>query len=330
MPTSISAPLKVSNADKEIPNGGGGTKRVAAQIPGAFPSSDGSSSASKSIFAGLFSNTRGASTTTPAGHHGHSSEVGTPQGSDLSSLLAAADADAKPEEEEEENDSDDDDDDDDDDSDGDDDDDEDHNKEEEKEDPEPEPAAAEAAAATDPDAKSKTNKESDSNSDGKDWTIPSWIPSDVYRKAEDLQDTLLNLILMAEDHGLIELFNEAMDAFRAGEKQLARVLPSRRHIKLCCAHERKEHFRSSDPSLATCFMFDYAYALGVTHRQMKHYAELVREEPSFAAAMLSRLDGEVEEVPGFQAQGGVRTSQGGGGGPLDPFVNARYQYAVEK
>lgn len=167
--------------------------------------------------------------------------------------------------------------------------------------------------------------------------IPPWIPAPVARQAAALQDTLLNLVLLADKYKLWAVFNAALEAFRAGERQLARPFPPMRHVLLCHQHANLPCWEERRPGpfdpfpypffspLASRFMYDYAYVLAVRNKLMRKYAVLFTRDPRFAAEMLTRLDGFLE-VPGFQERGGARVA--GGKGPLDEAVMA-YRYPVK-
>ncbi|KAK7750122.1 hypothetical protein SLS62_007990 [Diatrype stigma] len=341
---------------RQKPGSNDAKKGTTRRLPGAFPSSRDTSASGSMFNVGAWfplastskASGSGDSAPTTASEHEHDdggsdndSEAGASKPETLQSLMAAADADAKPAEGEEHVPK------------GDGKKEEDEKAQDDKgkgkeqdnivegdEGTKEGPAAADSKTDTDAGkGKGKATTKGKDAEDLKDQAIPPWIPAPVARQAAALQDTLLALALLADKYKLWGVFNAALDAYRAGERQLARPFPPLRHVLLCHRHahlpcwEQRRPEPPLDPfpypffePLASRFMYDHAYALAVRHKLMRRYAALFARDPRFAAEMLTRLDG-ARAVPGFQERGGARVP--GGKGPLDETVLA-YRYPIPR
>jgi hypothetical protein len=118
--------------------------------------------------------------------------------------------------------------------------------------------------------------------------IPSPILEDDATKAENLQITLLKLMIFAENYKWEPLFNDAIDAFRSGEATLQRTHALTSHIFLA--------FSSCQaPSQVQTFIGDYAISLGYRNGCMSNYQDLLSCQPAFFSFMLARMDTEIPD-----------------------------------
>jgi hypothetical protein len=123
--------------------------------------------------------------------------------------------------------------------------------------------------------------------------IPVHSQFGLYVQAEYLQLTLVKLLVMAEKYGWDDLFNDAMDAFREGERYLARRHPLSRHLELaytgCHPHS---------PLLV--FFADYAFWAGKYHNTLTELLEVAVGLPDLLSDLCKRLDGRVAAPGGGQ------------------------------
>lgn len=109
---------------------------------------------------------------------------------------------------------------------------------------------------------------------------------DILENAHATQCMLLDLMMFAERHDWELLYNAAVDAFRAGEANLARDRPSLLHIEIA-------YGRTPVGSPIRELLSDYAWTLARANKDITWYwtEGLFRKIPDFLEDMLKRVDG---------------------------------------
>ncbi|KAI0520883.1 hypothetical protein F5B22DRAFT_653832 [Xylaria bambusicola] len=119
--------------------------------------------------------------------------------------------------------------------------------------------------------------------EAKDSAARDWKLSDALAT----QCMLLDLMMFADRYEWEDLYNAAIDAFRAGEINMMRNQPSTLHIAVV-------YSRTGADSPVREFLCDYAYALAKKNRDIMWYwrKNWFQTVPEFLADMLKRVDGK--------------------------------------
>ena len=121
--------------------------------------------------------------------------------------------------------------------------------------------------------------------------IPIPVPFPGFVEAEFLQVTLLKVMILAHKYALDTLFNDAMDMYRRGEKELERRHPVIRHIELAYA------FCSRECSLVT-LMADMVAFSAKLNTMAPEVLEFAMQCEEFSGDLAARHDARVG-FPGF-------------------------------
>ncbi|KAI1435854.1 hypothetical protein GGR50DRAFT_702392 [Xylaria sp. CBS 124048] len=113
-------------------------------------------------------------------------------------------------------------------------------------------------------------------------SIPFQVPTGEAKLADRQQIELLKLMIFAEKYKWDSLFNDAADAFFAGEGSLRRLFLPDPYFELVLAEKAVR--------LTTFFMVDHALTLAFKSKRLYEYADIMLYNPDFASFMVSRMD----------------------------------------
>jgi hypothetical protein len=110
-------------------------------------------------------------------------------------------------------------------------------------------------------------------------------------EAEFFQLTLIKLMIMAEMYDCVDLFNDAMDAYRKSEREMGRESPLHRHVDLAYAWCHRK-------SPLVTLMADRVFFSGKLFGTQNKYKSVALKHPDFLEDIMLRNDAQVQ-VPGY-------------------------------